>query len=150
MYAHKIETIGNYTARFRFKHDKAWRTFLRVFYPCVYLVCCPTWNFYQDLTSDQSLKIEYRKSFINSFDDICRLLFYYNKLPFGKTFICKVERLTVKQLRSRWDGSLSRLIWICALFVLRFYGPVNLMGSCRARSVYLTTHLLGRLSPLSG
>ena len=26
------------------------------------------------------------------------------------------------------------------LFVLRFYGPVNPMGSCRARSVYLTTH----------
>ena len=36
------------------------------------------------------------------------------------------------------------------LFVLRFYGPVNPMGSCRARSVYLTTHLLGRHSPLSG
>ena len=36
------------------------------------------------------------------------------------------------------------------LFVLRFYGPVNPMGSCRARSVYLTTHLLGRLSPQSG
>ena len=36
------------------------------------------------------------------------------------------------------------------LFVLRFYGPVNPMGSCRAWSVYLTTHLLGRLSPLSG
>ena len=35
-------------------------------------------------------------------------------------------------------------------FVLRFYGPVNPMGSCRARSVYLTTGLLGRLSPLSG
>ena len=35
------------------------------------------------------------------------------------------------------------------LFVLRFYGPVNPMGSCRAWSVYLTTHLLGRLSPLS-
>ena len=34
-------------------------------------------------------------------------------------------------------------------FVLRFYGPVNPMGSCRARSVYLTTRLLGRLSPLS-
>ena len=34
------------------------------------------------------------------------------------------------------------------LFVLRFYGPVNPMGSCQARSVYLTTHLLGRLSPL--
>ena len=36
------------------------------------------------------------------------------------------------------------------LFVLRFYGPVNPMGSCRARSVYLTTRLLSRLSPLSG
>ena len=34
--------------------------------------------------------------------------------------------------------------------MLRFYGPVNPMGSCRARSVYLTTRLLGRLSPLSG
>ena len=39
--------------------------------------------------------------------------------------------------------------YVC-LFVLRFYNPVNPMGSCRARSVYLTTHLLGRLSPLSG
>ena len=39
--------------------------------------------------------------------------------------------------------------YVC-LFVLRFYGPVNPMGSCRARSVYLTTRLLGRLSPLSG
>ena len=36
------------------------------------------------------------------------------------------------------------------LFVLRFYGPVNPMGSCRAQSVYLTTHLQGRLSPPSG
>ena len=36
------------------------------------------------------------------------------------------------------------------LFVLRFYSPVNPIGSCRAWSVYLTTHLLGRLSPLSG
>ena len=35
------------------------------------------------------------------------------------------------------------------LFVLRFYGPINPMGPCRARSVYLTTLLLGRLSPLS-
>ena len=36
------------------------------------------------------------------------------------------------------------------LFVLRFYGPVNPMGSCRAWSVDLITRLLGRLSPLSG
>ena len=39
-------------------------------------------------------------------------------------------------------------VYVC-LFVLRFYSPVNPMGSCRARSVYLTTRLLGRLSPLS-
>ena len=38
----------------------------------------------------------------------------------------------------------------CDLFVLRFYGPVNPMGSCRVRSVYLTTRLLGRVSPLRG
>ena len=36
------------------------------------------------------------------------------------------------------------------LFVLRFYGPVNPMESCRVRSVYLTACLLGRLSPLNG
>ena len=35
------------------------------------------------------------------------------------------------------------------LFVLRFYGPVNPMGSCWALSVYLTTRLLGRLSPVN-
>ena len=34
-------------------------------------------------------------------------------------------------------------------FVLRFYGPVKPMGSWRVRSVYLTTRLLGRLSPLN-
>ena len=36
--------------------------------------------------------------------------------------------------------------FIVCLFVLRFYSPVNPMGSCRAWSVYLTTPLLGRLS----
>ena len=44
--------------------------------------------------------------------------------------------------------SIFRLITVC-LFVLKFYRPVNPMGSCRAWSVYLTMHLLGRLSPLS-
>ena len=42
------------------------------------------------------------------------------------------------------------MIQCLSLFVLRFYGPNNPMGSCRARSVYLTTRLLGRHSPLSG
>ena len=35
------------------------------------------------------------------------------------------------------------------IVVLRFYGPVNSMGTYRAWSVYPTTFLLGRLSPLS-
>ena len=48
-------------------------------------------------------------------------------------------------------NSIIKRLWFIAicLFVLRFYGPVNPMGSCWARSVYLTTCLLGRLSPLS-
>ena len=50
------------------------------------------------------------------------------------------------------NSTLSKAMFMLALdlFVLRFYGQVNPMGSCRARSVYLTTRLLGRLSPLSG
>ena len=46
-------------------------------------------------------------------------------------------------------SAMQGLVVVC-LFMLRFYGPVNPMGSCRARSFYLTTRLLGRLSPLSG
>ena len=55
-----------------------------------------------------------------------------------------MDRYLKEVLAFVYDGSA-----VC-LFVLRFYGPVNPMGSCRARSVYLTTRLLGRLSPLSG
>ena len=41
------------------------------------------------------------------------------------------------------------MLFVC-LSVLRFYDPVNPVGSCRARSIYLTARLLGRLSLLSG
>ena len=34
--------------------------------------------------------------------------------------------------------------------MLRFYSPLNPTGSCQVRSVYLTTLLLHKLSPLSG
>ena len=70
------------------------------------------------------------------------------------------EYMTVEMLTSFLPSpSITLVLYLCAtfcgdwfvcLFVLRFYGPVNPMGSCRARSVYLTTRLLGRLSPLSG
>ena len=38
----------------------------------------------------------------------------------------------------------------CLFVCVEVYGPVNPMGSCQAWSGYLITHLLGRLSPLSG
>ena len=46
----------------------------------------------------------------------------------------------------------STLVGHLFLFVLRFYGPVNPMGSCRAWSVYLTTRLVGHFmsSPRKG
>ena len=47
--------------------------------------------------------------------------FYFSKL----SFIGKVERLIVKQHRSRWDGSLSRLIWIYAVCKSLLLSPVG-------------------------
>ena len=55
-------------------------------------------------------------------DYICRLLFLY-KLSIGKKFICKVERLNVKQRRSWWDGSLSG----STLFASLFLSPVAML-----------------------
>ena len=51
-----------------------------------------------------------------------------------------------------WDVKFGRPpSHVCLfVFVLRFYNPVNPMGSCWAWSVYLTTLLLDRLSPLIG
>ena len=57
---------------------------------------------------------------------------------------------TVEEMKERDGGERGKLIKVKILFELRFHGPVNPMGSCRAQSVYLTTRLLGRLSPLSG
>ena len=41
---------------------------------------------------------------------------------------------------------MAAILVMCLFEVLR---PSQPMGSCRARSVYLTTRLLGRLNPLS-
>ena len=48
-----------------------------------------------------------------------------------------------------WTSQPNGVMSILFRFVLRFYGPINPMGSCRAGSVYLTALLHGRLSPLS-
>ena len=71
---------------------------------------------------------------------------------------CMPKSPTLKQVQQkglllsqkRWNQkskSIYAHLHTIVLFVLRFYGPVNPVGSCRAQSVYLTTHLLGRLSP---
>ena len=60
------------------------------------------------------------------------------------------QQLFLEKCEKYFPDTPSYLQLCLFLFVLRFYGPVNPMGSCRARSVYLTTRLLGRLSPLSG
>ena len=59
-------------------------------------------------TEFNSFGAKFRTTFI-----VCVFIFF--KLALGKTFICKVERLHVKQRRFRWDGSMSRLIWIYAI-----------------------------------
>ena len=38
----------------------------------------------------------------------------------------------------------------CCFVCIEVFGPVNSMGSCRMRSLYLTTLLPGGLSPLRG
>ena len=52
------------------------------------------------------------------------VFFYFNKLPLRKAIICKVERLNIKQRKSRWDGSTSRLIWIYAVCKSLWLSPV--------------------------
>ena len=56
----------------------------------------------------------------------------------------KLKEAQEKHENFDWSHSLRK-----RLFVLRFYGQVHPMGSCRAWSVYLTTLLLGRLRPSS-
>ena len=56
----------------------------------------------------------------------------------------KLKEAQEKHENFDWSHSLRK-----RLFVLRFYGPVHPMGSCRAWSVYLTTLSLSRLRPSS-
>ena len=58
------------------------------------------------------------------------------------------EQFTLRGLNR--PGRFSTILFKEDLFVLRSYGPVNPMGLYREGLVYLTNHLLDRLSPLSG
>ena len=68
----------------------------------------------------------------------------------GWALWCTVKSKYTLRFSQRFWKRHQVLTLFCLLFVLRFYGPVNPMGSCRVLSVYLPTLLLGRLSPLSG
>ena len=93
----------------------------------VVLVYCCHMN---HLVSVSSAILCYRK---------CKLHQFHVFLPLLHNCIIQYTKLQYRQ----------SFVFVC-LFVLRFYGPVNPTGSCQAQSVYLTTCLLGRLSPLSG
>ena len=59
--------------------------------------------------------------------------------------VIHVARMYLPQYMFYTRGRLKSVLTM-DLFVLRFYGPVNPVGSCRAQSVYLISLLLGRQS----
>ena len=68
-----------------------------------------------------------------------------------KTQIVQDIRRYSQLVSFQFNGEEAKSLYVCVcVFVLRFCGSVNQIRSCRAWSVYLTTRLLGRLSPLSG
>ena len=78
-------------------------------------------------------------------------------LIFAKVGHCSL--ILCKAWKHTWGGAMHALTQFkglapteaeIRLVVLRFYSPINPIGSCQAQSVCLTTLLLGRLSPLRG
>ena len=98
----------------------------------------------QNAASDQDLNC------LLKLQEILRVKWNSLKSPFKTIFPSYTQRQSTHQCCQCFDFLKATEQPIRALFVLRFYGPVNPMGSCRVQSVYLTTRLLGRLSPLSG
>ena len=54
-----------------------------------------------------------------------------------------VQTLWVKYGKMSLISTEKWMPWVC-VFVLRYYSPVNPLGSCLALSVYLTTHFPGQ------
>ena len=82
---------------------------------------------------------------------LCIYLSYVNiHMIILSELVVTITKRGLTKVRVQTDKRKRGFFFFFFFFVLKFYGPVNPMGSCRARSVYLTTRLLGRLSPLSG
>ena len=63
---------------------------------------------------------------------------YFNKLRLGKTIICKVERLNIKQRRSRWlieSSHLDLFLIIFAVCKSLFLSPVAVKEVMKFRSL---------------
>ena len=100
-------------------------------------------------------------SYLTTFADLSFEFFYCNqflmiKLP-PKCRVFKIRKYKFREEfiifdHLSWRGLYLVFLLMRSLVVLlrRFYGPLNILGSCRARSVSLATLFLGRLSPLSG
>ena len=111
----------------------------------------------QDLNNQgRKLQNGVRKSFLNV---ICLLNVLYILVKYHKNILTCFKVMVCTNFLQFWrQGEITHgpsqlelsFLYLRFLFALRFYGPINPMGSCRAQSVYLTTRLLGRLSPLSG
>ena len=80
----------------------------------------------------------------------CRYSFELHRQTDAIQWLLTTYAFIIKKKTKSILAVIWRLLNCWFLFVLRFYGPVNPMGSCQARSIYLATRLLGRLSPLSG
>ena len=71
-----------------------------------------------------------------------------SKVAFLHRFYCSVNFFVLLSMISQ---GVCVCVCVCVcVFKLEFYSPVNIIKVMSSRSVYLTTLLLGRLSPLSG
>ena len=81
-------------------------------------------------------------------DNLCHFLFaVLSTKSQGAFFSIRVDPFSEERLDSFERITALKVYW---LIEMRFYDTVNSLGSCRARSVYLTTLFLDRLNPLSG
>ena len=81
-------------------------------------------------------------------DNLHAKAYFLEKNIFLRQYAWNVKAYFSKNIWKNISNLLSA-VFDQSLFVLRFYSPVNPMGSSQAPSGYLTTLLLGRLRSLS-
>ena len=89
--------------------------------------------------------VTFNETFFNFFPSALA----WNRQSYIGSYTMNHLRMEIKALHGMIPHHWNTISPKNVCFVLRFYYPVNPMGSCQAWSVYLTTLLLDRLSPLS-